>query len=147
MIAIQVCVVFARVAHIFLIIRPLPCSTLFPYTTLFRSDLLEDLHAHALGADEAVAELGIGLEGPPHAPAGRLDGAGDDLLELDLVRPGRHVRALAQVTAGDEVDGPLGRGSALARRGQGVDALGGGGHGAVPSWFMDACSARGDVVG
>src|SRR5699024_5340108 len=75
------------------------------------------------------------------------DGAGDDLLELDLVRPGRHVRALAQVTAGDEVDGPLGRGSALARRGQGVDALGGGGHGAVPSWFMDACSARGDVVG
>src|SRR5699024_136229 len=46
-----------------------------------------------------------------------------------------------------EVDGPLGRGSALARRGQGVDALGGGGHGAVPSWFMDACSARGVVVG
>src|SRR3712207_9039213 len=42
--------------HFFIMIRPPPKSTLFPYTTLFRSDLDRRLDAHAL-ALRALGEL------------------------------------------------------------------------------------------
>src|SRR5690606_8955931 len=91
------------------------------------------LDAHALGADEAVAVGGVGLEGAADAPAGRLDGLADDPLELLLEGPGGDVRALAQVAGGDQIGGPL-RGGELLADGR---ELVGRGHGGLPGGGAD----------
>src|SRR5690348_17825345 len=49
-------------------IRPPPRSTLFPYTTLFRSDVspfLRGMHDRAAGAGAAVSRAGARYAGPP----------------------------------------------------------------------------------
>src|SRR2546428_12633069 len=51
-------------------IRRPPRSTLFPYTTLFRSGLVGEGVAGGLAAVVAVAEGAVGVEG--HAPVGRV---------------------------------------------------------------------------
>src|SRR5437773_8766560 len=61
-------------------VRPPPCSTLFPYTTLFRSlraaaaSVLDRHVEHARVGPARVVELDLA-----EVAAGRLDGAGDDL--------------------------------------------------------------------
>src|SRR5699024_8761036 len=76
-----------------------------------------------------------------HRPAGGLDGPGHDPLQLLLVGPGRHVRTLPRITAGDEEDRPLGGGSGLAGLGQRIGALASSGHGVIPSWCTGAWEA------
>src|SRR3712207_7700873 len=64
----------------FLMIRRPPRSTLFPYTTLFRSEpgVLHHPH-HLLAADEGVDRLGQVLVGPGFVAADERGRAGQDL--------------------------------------------------------------------
>src|SRR5690606_32602376 len=106
-------------------------------------DVLEDFDAHPLGADEAVADGRVGLEGSLHLSPGGADRLVEDALQLLLEGPGGQVRALAGVPAGDEVDGVLGGGGGRPQGGQLIR----GGHGSPGSWWAAWLSAERDRRG
>src|SRR3712207_9080467 len=60
----DVCKLFSVCAFFFLMIRRPPRSTLFPYTTLFRSPEASLLHEHVLGAAQSDP-FGAELAGAP----------------------------------------------------------------------------------
>src|SRR5438034_4901753 len=95
-------------------IRRPPRSTLFPYTTLFRSHGIGDLEEHG--------RTGFRLERPPYHPDELRDGTdvlermpADDGVELELVEPVR-------IDISDELDALRGRPGQPRRRGGGIDA-------------------------
>src|SRR5690554_7106717 len=58
----------------FLMLRPPPRSTLFPYTTLFRSAVeLPTLHAHPVAAAGHVGEVGLAIEAGTDRKSTRLN--------------------------------------------------------------------------
>ena len=67
-----------------------------------RIDRPEDVHAHPLAADEAVARRRVGRMAPDDAGAVATEGCVDVPLELDLGGPAESVGSLPEVAAGDE---------------------------------------------
>src|SRR5206468_6006237 len=69
-----------RLRFLFLLLRLPPRSTLFPYTTLFRSwrsDVAEEAHLACPKVDEAASDLGLALHLETVggvAPAGQVEG-------------------------------------------------------------------------
>src|SRR5438552_11572868 len=97
----------------FLMIRRPPRSTLFPYTTLFRSWVRHELNTREVHARRPEGGFALGPEhdGDPRQPAG--SGRGDDAFEECRAADGREDLGRPEPGCGsrreDEPDGPLRR--------------------------------------
>ncbi len=68
----------------------------------FGVDAGEDIHAHALGGDEAVALRGIDRKGALDGNTLIAKGRGEPALQILLRGPADLIRGLPQISAGDE---------------------------------------------
>ena len=83
------------------VMRVLPCGG-GEDETGFGIDAGEDIHAHALAGDEAVALRGINRKGALDSNTLIVEGPSEPALQILLRRPADLIRGLAQISAGDE---------------------------------------------